>query len=375
MVETEKPFAAGRVGFSLLAALAFLGCARKEPPKQEPSAPAATAAVTASAKPAEIDPKTLISDLGEMKIPATNPQTPEKIALGHQLFFDKRLSSDGTRACYTCHQNEDGTGGHEPLAIGPESKVLTRHSPVMWNVGYLPRFYWDGRADSLEAQMKGAWAGGNLGVGKDNLEKKAKELSKIKGYKQAFAKVFPKEGLTVDTVAQAISAYERTLVCNNTAYDRFAKGEAQALSAEQKEGLGLFMGKAGCVMCHAPPFFSSAYTVASGTYFNTGMGTQGIPEEKVDIGRSKVSENPADWAAFKVPTLRNISRSAPYFHNGSVATLEEAVKFMATGGAANKNKSPLLTDRQLSASELGSLVAFLKSLDCEGKLEVPKLPQ
>src|SRR5262249_37592365 len=109
-------------------------------------------------------PPSKSSPLGAMKIPADNPQSPAKIALGEQLFFDKRLSSNGAFACYSCHQNEDGLGGHDPIAIGPKGK-LTRHAPVMWNVGYLPRLYWDGRASSLEAQGKGAWSGGNMGVG------------------------------------------------------------------------------------------------------------------------------------------------------------------------------------------------------------------
>jgi len=360
--------------FGLVGALLALACRKKEPPKPE-IAPASTAAVLiASAKPVEIDPRSLAHDLGAMPIPTNNPQTPEKIALGQQLFFDKRLSGDGTRACYSCHQNEDGSGGHDPLSMGADGKLLPRHSPTLWNVGYLSKTYWDGRADSLEALMKSAWAGNNMGVGKDNLDKKAKEIAKIKGYKQAFAKAFPKDGVTADTIAQAVSAYERTLVCNNTAYDRFAKGEAAALSSDQKTGLGIFMGKAACVMCHTPPFFSSAYGTPGGSFFNTGMGTD-VAEDKIDVGRFKVTQSEGDWASFKVPSLRNVSKSAPYFHNGSIAKLEDAVAFMAKGGLANKNKSPLLSDRKLTSEELSSLVAFLKGLDCDGKLEEPKLPE
>lgn len=361
--------------FALVAVCGLFACETKAPAKPEKPSNAATAAAAVKVQPPALDPRSLAYDLGLPQAPASNPPSPEKIALGHQLFFDKRLSVDGSRSCYSCHLNEDGGGGHDPLAIGAEGKVLARHSPVIWNVGYLPRLYWDGRADSLEAQMKGAWAGGNMGVGKDNLEKKAKEIGKIKGYQPAFAKVFPKEGATADTIAQAVSAYERTLVCNNTAYDRFAKGDGRALSETQKVGLGLFMGKAACVSCHAPPHFSSAYSVPSGTYFNTGLGTKGVAEDKVDVGRFKVTESEGDWAAFKVPTLRNVRRTPPYFHDGSVATLDEAVKFMASGGHANKNKTPLLSDRKLSSEELGAVVEFLSALDCDAKLEEPKLPE
>ncbi len=309
-----------------------------------------------------------------LKIPTDNPQSPEKVALGHQLFFDERLSVDGSRSCYSCHQNEHGNGGETSLAVGAGEKQLTRHSPVIWNTAYFEAFYWDGRAGSLEAQAKGAWGGGNMGVGKENLEKKAAELSKIKGYTKQFKKVFPKEGMTPDTIAKAISAYERTLICDDTAYDKYAKGDESALSDEQKQGWALFMGKGQCVVCHAPPLFSSAMGVPGGLYYNVGIGTDGRPESEVDVGRAKISGNDADWAAFKVPSLRNVTKSAPYFHDGSVPTLAAAVKLMATGGIDNKNKSALVQDRKLTDSELRALVAFLGALDCGAKLEQPELP-
>jgi cytochrome c peroxidase len=308
--------------------------------------------------------------IGAMPIPADNPQSDAKIALGNQLFFDKRMSVDGSRACYSCHLNEDGTGGHLPLAVGPKEKVLTRHSPVMWNVGYLPRFYWDGRSESLEAQGLAAWAGGNMAVGKENLAAKATEIGKA--YKKAFAAVFPGKEVTPELVIQALSAYERTLVCNDTRYDKYANGDKSALADAEKRGLELFMGKGGCVTCHAPPFFSTAYLAKDGAYFNTGIGTIDKKEEEVDVGRMAVTKNAADWAAFKPPSLRNVSKSAPYFHDGSVAELREAVRFMASGGHKNKNLSPLLTDRKLSDDELTSIIAFLKALECPGALSEPK---
>lgn len=314
------------------------------------------------------------SPLGTMAIPADNPQTPEKIALGHQLFFDTRLSVDGSRSCYSCHQNEDGNGGHDPIAIGAGDKKLTRHSPTIWNVGFLPLHYWDGRAPSLEAQATGAWSGGNMGVGKDNLDKKAAELASIAGYKAAFDTAFPGEGLTPTTVVKALAAYERTLVCDQTAWDRAQRGDVTALSDVQKRGQELFVGKAGCVACHAPPFFSTAYQSPTGAFFNIGIGTQGKAEADVDVGRMSVTKASADWAAFKVPSLRNVAKSAPYFHDGSVATLKEAVKLMASGGLANKNLSPLVTDKKLSEDEVDAIVAFLSSLDCGKGLERPTLP-
>ncbi|MGB5809889.1 MAG: cytochrome c peroxidase [Polyangiales bacterium] len=315
------------------------------------------------------------SEFPAMPISEDNPQTIQKALLGYTLFFDPRLSVDGSRSCYSCHQNEHGNGGGTPLAVGAKGKQLTRHSPVIWNVAYFDDFYWDGRADSLEAQAKGAWGGGNMGVGKENLDKKARELSRVKGYKDSFDRVFPGEGMTPDTIAKAIAAYERTLVCNNTAYDRYAKGAEGALTAKQKEGWEIFMGKGQCVVCHAPPMFSSAMGVPGGVYYNVGIGTEGVPEEDVDIGRAAVTENDADWAAFKVPSLRNAAKSAPYFHDGSVATLKEAVTLMATGGIDNKNKTTLLADRGLTPGEIDALVAFLGALNCKRELEVPELPE
>jgi cytochrome c peroxidase len=349
-------------------------CGKKEAPTASTPA-SATAGVSAAAPAVDADSLTLQYQLGDVPVPADNPQTKEKIELGHQLFFDKRLSVDGSRSCYSCHQNEDGNGGHDPVAIGAGAKKLTRHSPVIWNVGYAKKLYWDGRSPTLEDQGVAVLAGANMGVGKDKLDAKAKELGKIAGYKQAFELAFPGKGVTPQTIAMALSAYERTLVCGDTAYDRYAKGEKSALTAAQKRGLVTFTGKAGCTTCHTPPFFSLAFLSPDGAYFNTGVGTQGKAEADVDVGRMAVSNAPADWAAFKPPSLRNVSKSAPYFHDGSVTALKEAVRFMASGGAKNKNLTPLLTDKKLSETEIDEVVAFLGALDCGTKLEEPTLPK
>lgn len=332
------------------------------------------------ADPPPSPPMTRPSQMKQGELPPLelpdDPRRADKIALGHALFFDPRLSVDGSKACYSCHMNEDGNGGKDPVAIGPGNKPLPRHSPVIWNVGYFKSsLYWDGRAATLEENAKAAWAGGNMGVGKENLEKKAEELGKIKGYQKLFAAAFPGEKkVTPDMVASALSEYERTLICKDTAYDKYAAGDEAALSEEQQRGLDVFLGKGQCAVCHAPPHFSTAMAVDGGSYFNVGIGTQ-KPEAEVDVGRMKVTNNAADWGAFKPPSLRNVAKSAPYFHNGSVATLEEAVKIMATGGIDNKAKTPLIADRKLTDAEMADLLAFLKGLDCGGKLEPPaKMP-
>ena len=353
-------------------ALAASACEKQEPKPEPAKAEAKTAAAPAKPSAPPLPPvPSPPKSLGAMKTPANNPTTPAKVRLGQQLFFDTALSVDNSRSCYSCHQNEDGTGGHDPKAIGAKNTQLTRHAPTMWNIGYLPHLYWDGRSDSLEAQAKAAWAGGNMGVGQDNLGAKADEIGGKPEYKAQFAAVFPGIGATPETIVQAISAYERTLFCGDTKFDRFQAGDSSALDAEQKAGLDLFLGKGQCNGCHTPPFFSDAYLVEDGSYHNVGIGLKGKDPKDVDVGRQKVTNNPTEFAAFKTPSLRNITRSAPYDHEGSVEKLEDMVRFMASGGYKNPTLDPKMVDKKLTDDEIKKLIAFLGSLECTGKLEPP----
>jgi cytochrome c peroxidase len=235
-------------------------------------------------------------------------------------------------------------------------------------------FYWDGRSKTLEEQATAAWAGGNLGVGKDNLDKKAAAIGAVAGYGPLFKAAFGDPAASVDRIATALSEYERSLVCADTAYDRFAKGDKAALSEAQQRGLDVFLGQGQCSACHTPPQFSISMQVDGGVYFNAGIGTAGKAEADVDVGRMSVTNNPSDWAAFKVPSLRNVAKSPPYFHDGSVKTLAEAVTYMANGAQANKNLSALLAPKNLDAAQIADVVAFLEGLNCTGTLEEPKLP-
>lgn len=355
----------------LVAAILVAGCKGKaKPAEQAPpenkEAPPPVATPRASQQP--------LPQLPALELP-DDPKRNEKIALGHALFFDKRLSGKNDRSCYSCHQNEDGTGGHDPVAIGSGDVKLTRHAPTLWNVGYWKNAgYWDGRAPSLEENTKGAWGGPNMGAGKDNLDKKAAEIAKIAGYKKLFEDAFGKTEIKGDHVAQAISEYMRTFICKDTAYDKYAAGDKTALTDQQQKGLDIFAGKGMCITCHAPPYFSTAMAADGGAYFNVGVGTQGVPEDQVDVGRMKVTNQATDWAAFKPPSLRNITKSPPYFHDGSAPKLEDAVKVMAGGGIKNKNLNPIMADRGLTDAERADLIAFLGALECPGKLDEPKLP-
>ena len=339
------------------------------PPAPEPPPPPRPPHVYTAA---EADALLLQWDMGKVKIPDDNPQSTPKIELGHQLFFDKRLSADGSRSCYSCHQNEDGTGGHEPLGVGANKKPLTRHAPSLWNVGFLPRLNWDGRSHSLETQALDALEGDQMGLGEGKVPAKAAEIAKILGYKRLFEAAFPGEPISVDTLVQAISSYERTLVCNDSAFDKFGKGDKSAMSDEQKRGFMIFSERAKCDTCHTPPFFSDTYLPPTGAFFNIGIGTENKEDKDVDPGRMRVTKKESDWGAFKPPSLRNVSNTPPYFHDGSRPTLEAAVRFMAGGGHDNKNHSPIVQDKKLSDEEVHLIVTFLGSLACEEKLVPPK---
>lgn len=356
-----------------LAIVAITGCKKKEQNQapEQGSAGSGSAQQQAPAMPrASQNP---LPQLPPLELPA-DPKRDAKVALGHVLFFDKRLSGANDLACYSCHKNEDGTGGHDPLAIGSGGKTLTRHAPMLWNVGYFKNaFYWDGRAATLEDNVKGAWGGPNMNAGADKLDAKTAELMKIPAYKKMFTDAFGDTPITAVQTEQAIAEYMRTFICKDTAYDKYAAGDKTALSEQQQRGLDVFAGKGMCITCHAPPYFSTAAGVDGGIYFNAGIGTD-VAEDKVDVGRMKVTNDPKDWAAFKPPSLRNITKTPPYFHNGSAATLDDALKVMTGGGIKNKNLNPIFADRGLSDAEKGDLKAFLGALECPGKLEEPKVP-
>lgn len=315
------------------------------------------------------------ADFERPAIPPDNPQTPEKVALGKQLYFDSRLSADGSRSCYDCHLVENGLTDGKPVAEGALGRVLTRSSPTLWNIAYHTEFYWDGRSGSLEAQARAAWTGGNMGADADAV---VASLNQIAGYREQFEAVFGGPA-TPENVVRAIAAFEReAFYCGDTAYDRWRRGESAAIPEAAMRGAELFTAGAGCATCHSGVLFTDR------KYHNVGIG---MDAEEPDLGRGRVTEEavcsttedePCE-GAFKTPTLRDISKSAPYFHDGSVATLEEAVRLMASGGIENPwiDRDELM-DRELDDGQIADLVAFLHTLDCESGPDIfgmPALPE
>ena len=299
-----------------------------------------------------------------MTIPADNPMTAEKVALGKQLFFDERLSIDNSKSCYSCHVCEHGLTDGLPKAIGAMNKQLPRSSPTLWNIGYHKEFYWDGRSPSLEKQAMAAWTGGNMGVG-DKVGEVVGRINALQGYREQFQKVFQSDA-TADNMMKAIAAYERTIISGNTAWDRYRAGDTSAISESAFRGWNIFQ-TIKCNQCHDGVLFTDQQ------YHNIGIG---MDQPNPDVGRFVVTKKPEDTGAFKTPTLRDIAKSAPYFHDGSAKTLEEAVDIMLAGGKPNQylDKKNLQPQRVLP-EQREDLLNFLRSLTVDCNLKKPPLPQ
>ncbi|HXU38651.1 MAG TPA: cytochrome c peroxidase [Blastocatellia bacterium] len=299
-----------------------------------------------------------------MEVPADNPTTPEKAALGRQLFFDKRLSGDESRSCYSCHVCEKGLTDGLPKAIGAFNKQLPRSSPTLWNIGYHKMFYWDGRSPSLEKQAMAAWTGGNMGA-KDHEAEIVAKINGLQGYRSQFQKVFGGEA-TADNIMQALSAFERTIISGDTAWDRWQAGDQSAVSAAAKRGWDVFK-EAKCNNCH------DGVLLTDQQFHNVGIG---MDVAEPDKGRFNATKKDEDAGAFKTPTLRDISKSAPYFHDGSVATLEDAIDLMLGGGKPNQYLDKKnLEKRTITGEQRSDLLEFLKSLSVDCRISEPPLPQ
>jgi cytochrome c peroxidase len=292
--------------------------------------------------------------------PADNPYSKSKAELGRLLYFDKRLSSDGTVACASCHSIPRAFTDRHPVSEGIRGRHGTRHAPTIINAAYQTHLFWDGRAATLEEQAKGPISNPKemtlADTAHEALQQCHERVCQIKGYRELFQEVFGNDDCSIDQIAKAISTFERTILSGNSPYDRYMAGDKQALSQEQINGYQIFVAS-GCVNCHAGPNFSD------GRFLNIGVG---MDRWEPDLGRFDVTHHPSDRGAFKIPTLRDVANTYPYMHDGSFETLRQVVDYYDKGGNPNPNLNPLIRPLHLSEKEKQALVSFLESLSGEG---------
>jgi cytochrome c peroxidase len=328
----------------------------------------APAAVGETSESVTIDGVT-VPDIGPLPtvvpIPSTNLNYKTKVELGKRLYFDGRLSKDNAISCAFCHNPFTGFADPRQTSIGVGGGVGGRQAPTVYNTGFIPLQFWDGRASSLEEQAIGPIH--NPVEMAETHEHVVKKLGKIKGYQQQFQAVFGTD-VNLQGIAEAIAAYERTVVSTNSPFDQYVLGDAKAMDEAAIRGMALFKGKARCILCHNGPNFTD------NQFHNLGVPQVGPMKE--DLGRFYVTQQEKDKGAFKTPTLRSITETAPYMHDGAFKTLEEVVDFLDQGGGQYPNVSPLLKPLGLSKEEKSDLVTFLNALTGEPiQFEMPKLPK
>jgi cytochrome c peroxidase len=297
-----------------------------------------------------------------IQFPKDNPYTPEKASLGKMLYFDTRLSGGKVLSCATCHNPGFGWGDGLPKGVGHGMKELGRRSPTVINAAWGQIFFWDGRAASLEEQALGPiQSEGEMNMPLGQLKER---IAAIHEYKALFEGAFPGEAMAPVLLAKAIATYERTVVSNPSPFDAWVEGQESAIPDEAKRGFALFNGKARCSSCHV-----------SWTFTDDSFHDIGLPSE--DIGRGKFLTGVLKAQhAFKTPGLREITRRAPYMHDGSLLTLEAVIDHYDRGGEDRPSRSDLIKPLGLSAQEKLDLVAFLKTLTSDvDPTTVPVLPR
>ena len=288
--------------------------------------------------------------------PKDNPYTPEKAELGWLLYFDNRLSVDNTVSCASCHAPQYAFTDGQKFSKGIRGQIGGRSAPTVINRAYSLDQFWDGRAKSLEEQAKGPIAN-PIEMGHTH-ETCLKCLLGIPGYRKKFKAVYGTEDIDMDHVAKAIATFERMVLSGNSPYDKFKAGDEKALNDEQKRGMEVFFSNnARCDSCHEGVNFTN------GKYANIGIG---MDKKLPDLGRYVLTKQEADKGAFKTPTLREIARTAPYMHDGSLKTLEEVVEHYNKGGIKNEWLHPDVRPLNLTDRDKKDLVEFLKALNGEG---------
>jgi cytochrome c peroxidase len=305
----------------------------------------------------DLDPTVQYKEIGLLPnpiFPSNNPYSFEKSSLGQELFFDKNLSGSKKLSCSSCHNPNQGWSDGNSLPSGHNGIILKRNSPTILNSAHNNVFFWDGRASSLEDQtIKVLTNPDEMHTTPEEVEK---YLNSSENYRIKFKKAFGTEKISFDMAVKAITTFERTVNTKNQSnFDKFLKGDKNILSDSQINGLHLFRTKARCMNCHnGPNFTDNKFHNLSLTYIGT---------EKEDLGRYYITKNPADWGVFKTPTLRNVSKTSPYMHNGVFTKLNKILNLYNDGmHGKDENKSPLIVPLGLSEEEIKNLEDFLLSL-------------
>jgi cytochrome c peroxidase len=327
------------------------------------------------------------------RIPHDDPITRETVTLGKALFFDKRLSADGTVSCATCHDPANAFTDHNSVATGVSNKVGTRNAPTILNAMFSEQLFWDGRVQSLEEQAKQPLTS-PFEMGMKDDEAVVARVTAIAEYRERFRRLFGSVGITIQAIVKAIASYERTQLSGNSPFDRVIMGDKDAMTEAQKRGWELFKGKAKCIECHAYttalPFFTDF------KFYNTGIAARTEVFENLaseareissiaarfgsaqlahsrefsELGRFLVTRVEKDIGAFKTPTLRDVELTGPYMHNGSLKTLLDVVRFYNQGGVDNPMLDAKITRLNLSEQEMSDIVEFMRALTSDDILRL-----
>ncbi len=363
------------IGSAMIAALSLVHAAQAAPVKAETYPP--------------------LAPLPPVSVPSDNPMTPEKVALGKKLFWDGRLSGDGSMPCASCHLPALGWGEGSQISRGYPGSKHWRNSQTIINSAYYNKLFWEGNVTSLESQAPAAAGGGVAGNGDPSVMEM--RLRFLPEYVVEFKQVFGTEWPRIFDAWRAIAAYQRTVIsdADKVPFDRYVKGDKTALSDHQLRGMELFNGKAGCIQCHNGPLASDqkfhdiglpdfpgfkddvlAQVTHRWEHYQKGVSEEKYRHADKDYGLYFKTKVPKDIGKFRVPSLREVKYTAPYMHNGVFATLDEVVEFYSQGGGKGANKTPLLKPLNLSAEEKKDLVVFIESLSMTEPLihPDPKLP-
>ncbi|PJZ30944.1 cytochrome-c peroxidase [Leptospira kmetyi] len=313
----------------------------------------------------EIAPKTPVKPVETVSYPypEDNRPTPERILLGKTLFFDPIVSGSNWISCASCHNPGLGWSDGLKTAIGHNMKVLGKNTPTILNSAYGKKMFWDGRAENLEAQALGPIASPD--EMNQNIDELILELKNISGYKELFAKAYPKEDISAVTIGKAIANFERTVLSGESSFDLWKKGNPASISESAQRGYSLFNGKAQCSACHQGDQFT-----------DDGFHNIGLKSNRKDAGRFSLVPVKVMKGSFKTPGLRDVALTGPYMHDGSYSTLEEVVEHYDRGGDDSFNLDPNMKPLKLTKEEKADLVEFMKSLS--GKriaISIPALPR